>query len=625
MRSRTSLFSAAVYRKNLIRFAPLWGVYLLLWLLMLPMAIVTQADAGRFLLGDLQYLVLTKALRIGALCAMLYAAAAAMVFFGWTFSARSVNTFAALPIRREAWCLTNLLSALTVSLAPNAVVAAATWAAAGAAGLPGLEVALQAFGLLSLEFLFFYGLAALCAAIVGQLAALPALYLLLNYGAVVLNDVIVTVLSTFVYGMRDSGYMALSRLSPAYYLMQRLDVVVRSEGDGAAYSCAFHGWHYLAALGLVGLVLLALSVLLFRGRRMETAGDVIAVRPLRRVLKYVFTTACSLVLGVLAAQSFFGGYNGPGLTAVVVCLLLGGFLGYFAAEILLKKTFRVFRREWIGFGAFAVCLLLALALMEFDAFGFERRVPELEQVESVTVSFTGASENAVVTDEAHISDLLTLHQSIIQNKAAQEDLAQMDPSADDTRDWSILRLVYQLKDGSTLLRRYTIYCTEAMWRDQASLPRQYAAILADPYMITLANTPDYDVDAAAISSCRIYFYNQEDDLWQEISLTDQEAFALYQDCVLPDMQEGLLRDTTPYYYDDTGDGCLATLYLEFSHEIPSPENPAVPMTLSWDYFDYTPRAGSRLAAAMEELTGVPLMTNAEYDALNSDKSDTPVG
>ena len=90
------------------------------------------------------------------------------------------------------------------------------------------------------------------------------------------------------------------------------------------------------------------------------------------------------------------------------------------------------------------------------------------------------------------------------------------------------------------------------------------------------------------------------------------------------MQEGLLCNTMPYYYDDAGDGYLATLYLEFSHDIPSPENPAVSMTLSWDYFDYTPRAGSRLAAALEELAGVPLMTNAEYNALNSDKSDTPV-
>lgn len=615
MRSRTSLFSAAVYRKNLIRFAPLWGVYLLLWLLMLPMAIVTQADAGRFLLGDLQYLVLTKALRIGALCGMLYAAAAAMVFFGWTFSARSVNTFAALPICREAWCLTNLLSALTVSLAPNAVVAAATWAAAGAAGLPGLEVALQAFGLLSLEFLFFYGLAALCAAIVGQLAALPALYLLLNYGAVVLNDVIVTVLSTFVYGMRDSGYMALSRLSPAYYLMQRLDVVVLSEGDGAAYSCAFHGWPYLAALGLVGLVLLALSVLLFRGRRMETAGDVIAVRPLRRVLKYVFTTACSLVLGVLAAQSFFGGYNGPGLTAVVVCLLLGGFLGYFAAEILLKKTFRVFRREWIGFGIFTACLLAAVALMEFDAFGFERRVPEAAEVESITLDGSALWDSVVITDEAHIADCITLHRTILDQKADQERLGRAYPSSDGAIDFTRLELIYQLRDGRTLAREYQIYCTEALWREEESLPRQCAEIVRDPYIVYLEYTPTFDVTAASVSYASVNFYEAGTGGYRTEELSGEEAFSLYETCILPDLRDGLLGRSAVFTFEDTSAyEYQADVYLVFDHTVDSTAGGStrVVLTVASKTADIVPTVDSRTARWLLE-QGYDLTLRSEME------------
>ena len=37
MRSRASFFSAAVYRKNLSRLTPLWAVYLLVLLMILPL------------------------------------------------------------------------------------------------------------------------------------------------------------------------------------------------------------------------------------------------------------------------------------------------------------------------------------------------------------------------------------------------------------------------------------------------------------------------------------------------------------------------------------------------------------------------------------------------------------
>ena len=44
MRSGTSYFNTTLLGKNLARFWPIWGVYALSWLLLLPVGILLQAD-----------------------------------------------------------------------------------------------------------------------------------------------------------------------------------------------------------------------------------------------------------------------------------------------------------------------------------------------------------------------------------------------------------------------------------------------------------------------------------------------------------------------------------------------------------------------------------------------------
>ena len=620
MQSRASFFIATVYRRNLTRFAPLWILYFVLWLVIMPLSVLSQGNSPYFNLGDLQRTVLYAALRYGNLINLVYAALIAMALYSWYFHPKSVNAMAALPIRREAFFLTNLLTALTVSLVPNLLIALLSWGAASMTGLPGCSAAAQWLGIVLLQVLFDYGAASLCAAIAGQLLALPALYLLLNFAAVVLNSVTVAVLSTFVYGMQGGGYTLPARFSPAFYMAARMDLVEKTAeaGGETVYYCVFHGWSYLFWIAAAGVVLLAAAFLLFRRRRMEAAGDVIAVRPLRPVLKYCFTAGCSLVLGVLAATTFFSGSNGPQLPAMVLCLLAGGFVGYFTSEILLKKTFHVFRREWIGFGAFSLCLLAAVGLMEFDVFGFERRVPDVSEVESITLGGSSFWENAIVTDEAYLADLITLHQSIISGKQQQEALARRWPDDREDLDYTVVDLIYQLKNGKTLSRSYALYCTEEMWLDASSLPRQYADIIRDPYIITLVNVPNFDVSPASVDYSYLNVYDAETLSYQTEDLTSEEAYTLYTDCILPDLQEGLIGYSAPYYFEDTSETrYMADIYIGFSHILEdTPRAGQGRVTLGSAYLDVIPTVGSRTADYLEEL-GYHLILCSEAERLEA--------
>lgn len=603
MRLKTSFFSGAVYRKNLTRFAPLWILYLVVWLFILPLSILSQASRQPFALGDLQHLVYQAGLQYGGPLSLIYAVVLAMALHAWYYSARSVNAMAALPIRREAWCVTNLLSALTFSLVPGLIAALLTWAAAASVGLPGFSIAFQWFSIVSMQFIFYYGLAAFCAAITGHLAALPVLYLLSNFVGVILSSVAAAVFSTFVYGMRSGSYMSLVRFSPVAYVAQRLSAVAKTTGVGehAATSYVFHGWDYLHDMALIGLILLVLAFFLFRYRRMESTGEVIAIRCLRQVLKYSFSIFTALALGVLAAMTFFADYNNPPPLVMVLCMLCGCFIGYFTAEILLKKTFRVFGREWIGFAAVSLCLLAAVGMMEFDVTGFERRVPDVEEVESITLTGTSFWNSVILTDEAYITDLITLHHSFLDHKEEQEALARQFPKDSSDMDYTQVDLVYQLKDGRILARSYQLYCTEEMWLDGSSLPRQYDGLCRDPQIISLQNTPSFDVTPSSISYASFNIYDPETDSYGSESMTVPEAYNLYTTCILPDLQEGLVGYTPPFRFGlDTEDRYEADIYIACAHTLDAAAMEQGQITLVTDSIYIVPTVGSRTARWLEE-------------------------
>jgi len=630
MRSKTSFFSPAVYRKNLTRFAPLYLAYFVLCLVVLPLNILSFRTAQDFTSYDLLEQALRLAVKCGVPFCALYAGLTAMALHGWYFQTKSVNVLAALPIRREAWFVTNLLTALTVSLAPHLLAALLGWAAAASLGLAGFSAMAQWFAIVSLLFFFFYALATLCAAIVGQILALPVLYFLLNFTAVVVNYVVTVILSTFVYGMGSMG-LGLSPLSPIVHLLSHSYITYSSfwpDPDTAAAGMTgyadrphFEQWGYLLGLAIAALVFYAIAYFLFKKRRMESAGDVIAVRPLRPVFKYCFAAGCALVLGTLVAFIFFeGDPNGPSAAVMLLCLLAGGLAGYFTAEILLKKTFRVFSgKAWTGYGVFAACVAALVLMMELDVTGYERRVPAAEDVASISVY--GSDHLQQIDSPELIADMTALHHAIVQDKAGQEALARRYRAEHWVTHDFLLR--YKLKDGRTIERNYALCSDEALWADPNSVPRQFAALFNDPAMLALSYELDFPIEGPEnLTGGHLYNGAKEriDDLNgihgpsndYTVSFLQEEAYELYTTCVLPDLREGTIGQRS--YFNDTevrAREYAAELELRF---IKSAGDSDYPDGAPSDWLTITPTIGSRTAQYFLD-RGVPLVTQAELDEL----------
>ena len=110
MQSRISFFDKTIFKKNLTRFAPCWGLYTI----GLLMALVTLIGSGS------RWFSTNVCDFIHILCAITpcYALLCAQLLFGDLYSARMCNALHALPLRRETWFCTHVLSGVLFSLVP---------------------------------------------------------------------------------------------------------------------------------------------------------------------------------------------------------------------------------------------------------------------------------------------------------------------------------------------------------------------------------------------------------------------------------------------------------------------------------------------------------------------------
>ena len=133
MASGTSCFNSALYRKTLGRFWPLWTLWGVLWLLLLPLSQlsryfdwVREGRSDSALVENFQEILSLQ--EVGVWLAALVGVLAAMAVFSYLYSARSACMMHALPLRREGLFLSQYLAGLTMLVLPLAAVALVTLA-----------------------------------------------------------------------------------------------------------------------------------------------------------------------------------------------------------------------------------------------------------------------------------------------------------------------------------------------------------------------------------------------------------------------------------------------------------------------------------------------------------------
>lgn len=500
MRSKTSCFNGTLFRKNLSRYWPLWGLASFGGA-MFPLAMLLELLHNGFRFWSpletrqAYYTVLSYGVPV---ISIVYAILCAMAVWSYLYNARSVGMMHTLPIRREGLFVTNVLSGLTMMAIPYAVTGVLLVLVTMLfGGFEPMGVLVTVLGVMG-ESLFFFGLATFCAFIVGNVFMLPALYGLLNFIAV-LTDFMVNLLAQgFCFGLNSSYSGTVEWLSPVVYLIQKISPNSTYETQwvtdrlgGQRYETSVltsvtleNGW-LIAAYAAAGAALLGLAWLLYRRRRSESAGDVVAVGWMKPVFRYGCAVYAAILGGRLLYALLWDSFqSGRYFTVLpmILCMIAGGAIGYYAASMLLAKTPRVFKTTWKGMLAVALGCAALCGAMKCDLFGVVRRVPAPDSVKLVNVYAAGS--NYYLTpgkDDALIEKVRTLHQTIIDDKdyimstaegrsvymETEEGSYTIGAPASEIVSTSVssfantsVRFTYTLNSGLKVERRYNLYLTQ---------------------------------------------------------------------------------------------------------------------------------------------------------------------
>lgn len=474
MQSVTSYFNRELLRGALQRTWPLWAAYTLIWLLLLPVTIFIRLSDRHIVYSrpTLSYELLSTGLPSGVMMAAVFGIFFAMAMFAYLTNPRATNGMHAMPIRREGLFLTHYLAGLfcqVVTLLVSFALAALVTAAFGV--FDGYAVGMGLL-LCVLLVLFFYSFGVLCMVCVGQILAGAVFYGILNFLFVGMEALLRSFAGNFLYGYdgRSSAF-STAPLSPPVELVSSLSVSYVYDGVDPIGVRVFHLGTFVA-YAAAGLVLAALALLLYRKRRSEMTGNTVAIGWLRPVFKYGVAFCSAFSLGQLLSYFVFeltdSTYTAGALIGTIACMIFAGLIGYYAAEMLLKKSFRVFKTSWKGALATSAVLILIGLSFPLDLTGYQTRVPEQSDIVSATVNLYGGNVSGSfnLSGQESIALLRDAHCAVITDKARQTEYNRRYVPFDG--DACTLRITYELADGTELFRSYDLSIDEALLSDPSS-------------------------------------------------------------------------------------------------------------------------------------------------------------
>ena len=541
MTLKMSCCNTSILRRTFFRGLPLWGAYLLCWIIAMPVAILSNGTTQ-----DLVYIqdyILEAAAGSSVVVNFLYGLGAACFACAFLYKPRSANFFAALPIRREKLFFTKFLAGALYSFLPNLLICLLTVLSGACIGCNLFEQSLVWLGSQTLSFLFYYSFAMVVAMIVGNLVALPLIYLMLNFAAVLVEELVRELLRLFVRGAWFADEPMFWWASPVPYTIAS-DYRVGVDyiwGERQLEAVSFRGWPLLLQYAAVGVIFSMIALWLFKRRRMESAGDFIAVKALKPLFLHCFTVGCAIVLGLMLSSIVTGGSLTGSFMTVLICMLTGAFIGYFVGQMLLHRSVRVFRsRYFANYGVTALIILSVMLCVRFDIFGYSSFVPQLEDVEGVCLSY----DEVFCTDRDFIQQTIQCHNAILKQEQTEGDWG-----------YRTAQLTYRMKDGDLVRRQFPVAVSEKDSKDPNSAIRMYEDLINDPDYIVLCELGGtYTQDT--FESC--FIYNERG---AKIYLNAEETYDFLVTCVEPDLRETTIGWRSYSGYDGRGD--YAGVHVQF--------------------------------------------------------------
>ena len=554
MKSKISFFNAGIFKSMLKRFWPLWTAYFAVWFMCLPLPLLVARLQG---VKESAVTVVTAAMKTSVeasvVSGFLMGILAAMAVFGFLYNSRSCGMIASTPVRREAVFCSAYLAGVLPVLAANLFIAVLNWLFTLSSGIEGaciFKMNAILFAVNSMEFLIFFSISAFIAMLTANIVALPVLYLIFNFVFLGMEYVVRMLYGMFIFGYSDHPDCVLEFMSPLIYLFTRIGINVNISTGSAAVSLT--NWSALLGYIIAAVVFSVAALLLYRKRRMESAGDVIAVNSLRPVFKFCVTACAALCFGLLFFVIISTLFTSPSTSMLVLSagLIIGAFIGYFASEMLLKKSFHVFKGSWKGFVITAVLCIVFAFVCVTDLFDLSSQLPDADDIEAISCS--SESRGVDIKNRSDIEALLKVNKAIIADRDKYEGLDDTD-----LENTGYVSIRYKLKDGRVICRGYTLLIDDNY--------KAYYEVLSSENIVKDIFTPEVPVTVQNVYDASFEYPSSTGEM-NTISLTPEQAVDFYENALMKDIENGakkpLIPETAETGNNDDGFVTGSYVYIE---------------------------------------------------------------
>lgn len=444
MKSGTSFFNGAALRKDITRFAPVWGLYSVFLLLLL----ISMQSGGTWSFRN----SMIEEINMGfSFMNVYYGGICAAILFGDLFNGRMCNMLHSFPMRREGWFLTHVTAGFLFSFVPNLLFACVAMLLLGSE----FYLALIWLAIMTLTFLFYFGVGCISALCAGKRFAMLTVYGILNFFSMLVYLLARTIYSPLFYGFTiESG--AFEFFCPAIQLAGANYFESTSRLVYGAYQTQIGGvlwgiWNYTFAIAGLGIIFMGLALWAYRRRALERAGDFITIRPIAPVFLVIYTLGVGALM-FSTAELMSGSFQ-------YIFLAIGLVVGFFTGKMLLERTLKVFRpKVLLGFVLLVVMLFASLGIVRLDPLKIVSHIPKAEEIESIEITTPAMDTPHLDTDRewipitgeyqltepGDIETIRALHKTILKERVKEG------------YDTFTLYLTYHLKDGSTVHRRYPV-------------------------------------------------------------------------------------------------------------------------------------------------------------------------
>jgi ABC-2 type transport system permease protein len=221
----------------------------------------------------------------------------------------------------------------------------------------------------------------------------------------------------------------------------------------------FH-WNDTMVYIVLTMILYVLALFFYKKRNLEAASEAIAFPKLRSVFKYG-ATFCAMLLG----GAYFSDVPYTSFGWTLFGYAMGAVFGYYLAEMVLQKTWRVFAKVK-GLLAYSAIVALLVAVVQMLGI-YENRLPEQSEIKNVLFTNNAMifmNQNQIdgmyhtpvpMKDRKNIEAVRKFHQQVLVDKKINQERKN-----DRSTTFSLL---YELKNGHHVIREYRV--NERLYED----------------------------------------------------------------------------------------------------------------------------------------------------------------